>query len=197
VTSVITVLLKTILVTVLALLLFLGIEAMMVAYSSCESIATCQNRVQFYPIPMNYKSNLSKAIAPWSAHVVDYKQEPLHKSCNVVKITLEVSDELSEQLAQVGERLPELLALSLQQPPLPSRIYQYILDFLVNKPTPEQILAFRPNTEMQERLKTLLTRHKAGELTPTEQKELDEFERIEHLIVMLKAGSLPQLVDNE
>jgi hypothetical protein len=111
----------------------------------------------------------------------------------VAKITLEVPDELSEQLAQLGERLPELLALSLQQPPLPARIYRYILDFLASQPTPEQILAFRPTLEMQERLKTLLARSKAGELTPTEQKELDEYERIEHLIVMLKASSFPYL----
>ncbi|NJO93185.1 MAG: hypothetical protein HC820_00305 [Hydrococcus sp. RM1_1_31] len=111
----------------------------------------------------------------------------------MAKITLEVSDALSEQLAQVGDRLPELLALSLQQPPLPAHIYHYILDFLTSQPTPEQILAFRPTLEMQERLKTLLARSKAEELTPTEQRELDEYERIEHLIVMLKAGSFPYL----
>ena len=111
----------------------------------------------------------------------------------MAKITLEVPDELSEKLLQMGDRLSELLALSLQQPPLPARIYRYILDFLASKPTPEQILAFRPTTEMQERLKTLLTRSKTGELTPTEQQELDEYERIEHLIVMLKAGSFPYL----
>lgn len=109
----------------------------------------------------------------------------------MAKITLEVPDELSEQLLQMGDRLPELLALSLQQPPLPARIYHYILDFLASKPTPAQILAFRPTTEMQERLKTLLTRSKTGELTPREQQELDEYERIEHLIIMLKAGSFP------
>ena len=34
----------------------------------------------------------------------------------MAKITLEVPDELLEQLTQLGERLPELLALSLQQP---------------------------------------------------------------------------------
>jgi hypothetical protein len=33
----------------------------------------------------------------------------------VPKITLEVPEELSQQLATVGDRLPELLALSLQQ----------------------------------------------------------------------------------
>jgi hypothetical protein len=44
---------------------------------------------------------------------------------------------------------------------------------------------------MSERLKTLLGRSKAGELTASEQRELNEYERIEHLVVMLKAGSLP------
>ncbi|WP_279606320.1 hypothetical protein [Aetokthonos hydrillicola] len=38
-----------------------------------------------------------------------------------------------------------------------------------------------------------MLRSKAGELTPPEQRELDEYERIEHLIVMLKAGSLPHV----
>ena len=111
----------------------------------------------------------------------------------MAKITLEVPDEISEKLLQMGDRLPEFLALSLQQPPLPARIYQYILDFLASKPTPEQILAFRPTAQMRERLKTLLTRSKTGELTTTEQQELDEYERIEHIIIMLKAGSFAYL----
>lgn len=111
----------------------------------------------------------------------------------MAKIILEVPDELREQLVKVGDRLPELLALSLQQPPLPARIYHYILNFLASQPTPEQILAFRPTPEMQIRLQTLLVRNSSGELTPPERRELDEYERIEHLMVMLKAGSLPHL----
>ena len=43
---------------------------------------------------------------------------------------------------------------------------------------------------MQQRLKTLLNRSQTGELTDIEQEELNEYERIEHLIVMLKAGNL-------
>ncbi|MDZ8093697.1 MAG: hypothetical protein RMZ42_17470 [Nostoc sp. DedQUE05] len=105
------------------------------------------------------------------------------------RIILEVSEELSQQLAQVGDRLPELLALSLQQPAVPAQVYRYILDFLASNPTPEQIAEFKPTPEMQERLRTLLTRSNAGELTPTELKELDEYERIEHLVVMIKAGN--------
>ncbi|KYC36969.1 hypothetical protein WA1_45820 [Scytonema hofmannii PCC 7110] len=111
----------------------------------------------------------------------------------MAKITLEVPDELSEQLVQLGDRLPELLALSLQQPPLPARIYRYILDFLASKPTSEQILAFRPTSEMQQRLQTLVKRSHAGELTATEQAELIEYERIEHLVIMLKTGNLANL----
>lgn len=111
----------------------------------------------------------------------------------MAKITIEVSDELSEKLAQVGDRLPELLALSLQQPPLPTYIYHYILDFLASKPTPEEMVAFRTTPEMVERLQPLVGRNKSGEITPAEQQEINEYERIEHLIIMLKAGSLPYL----
>ncbi len=45
----------------------------------------------------------------------------------MARITIEVPEELSDQLAQVGDRLPELLALSLQQPALSAHIYRYIL----------------------------------------------------------------------
>ena len=108
-------------------------------------------------------------------------------------ITIELPEELSVALAQVGDRLPELLALSLQQPALPAHIYRYILNFLASKPTPEQIAAFSPTPEMQERLRTLLAKNQSGNITPTEIEELNEYERIEHLAIMLKLGNLPYL----
>jgi hypothetical protein len=108
-------------------------------------------------------------------------------------ITLEVPDDLADQLVHVRDRLPELLALSLHQPALPAHIYRYILGFLASNPTPEQIAAFSPTPEMQERLQTLLARSEAGELSEAEQAELDEFERIEHLVVLIKAGNLAYL----
>ncbi len=108
-------------------------------------------------------------------------------------ITIEVPDELSELLARAGDRLPELLALSLQQPALSAYIYRHILNFLASQPTTQQIAAFGPTPEMTERLRTLLARQAAGEITPAEKAELDEYERIEHLMVMIKAGNLPYL----
>ena len=109
------------------------------------------------------------------------------------KITLEVTEELAAQLLAVGDRLPFLLQQSLQQPVIPSRIYSYILGFLISQPNRAQIAAFKPTPEMVERLQTLLSRSQSGLLTATEIAELDEYERIEHLIIMLKAGNLPHL----
>jgi hypothetical protein len=108
-------------------------------------------------------------------------------------ITLNLPDDLAEALQQQSDRLPELLALSLQQPAVPARTYQYILEFLASSPTPEQIANFRPTPEMCERLQTLLARSKAGILTLTENQELDEFSKIEHFIIMLKSSNLTYL----
>ena len=105
-------------------------------------------------------------------------------------ITVDVPDELADRLAEAGERLPELLALSLRQPALPAQLYRTVLDFLADAPTPAQIAAFGPSPELRERLQLLLARDRAGDLTPT---ELDDLERIGHVIIMRKAGSLSAL----
>jgi hypothetical protein len=108
-------------------------------------------------------------------------------------VTIEVPDELSELVAQAGDRLPELLARSLREPTLPAHVYRYVLDFLASRPTPEQMAAFSPTQEMADRLRTLLEREGKGEITPAEKGELDEYEKLEHLMVMIKSGNLRHL----
>ncbi len=102
-------------------------------------------------------------------------------------------DELSELVAQAGDRLPELLACSLKEPVLPARVYRYVLDFLASRPTPEQVAAFGASPEMTDRLRTLSERERKGEITPAEKAELDEYEKLEHLMVMIKSGNLRHL----
>ena len=109
------------------------------------------------------------------------------------QITLELSDELAQAVAQQGDRLPELLTQALTQPAIPARTYRYMIEFLASHPTPEQIASFQPTPEMSDRLKTLLTRNQADTLTPAEVQELAELEPIEHLIVMLKFSNLSYL----
>ena len=115
----------------------------------------------------------------------------------MAQITLDLPDELLAQIEQTGEnpsdwlshRLPDILKPGS---PLPAHLYRHILNFIASNPTPQQISDFRPTPEMQERLRTLLDRQE--NLTPSEQAELDEYERIEHLVIMLKAGNLKNLV---
>jgi hypothetical protein len=119
--------------------------------------------------------------------------KPYHDSA-MPQITLEISEELSAQLNQVGvDRLPELLERSLRQSDVSAQVYRHILDFLASNPTPTEIAAFRPTPEMQERLRVLLDRSKSGSLTPEESQELDDYEQIEHLVIMLKAGNFRHL----
>lgn len=70
---------------------------------------------------------------------------------------------------------------------------RYVLDFLASRPTPEQVAAFGPTPEMNDRLRTLIEREGKDENTPAEKAELDEYERLEHLMVMIKSGNLRHL----
>jgi hypothetical protein len=116
----------------------------------------------------------------------------------MAKITLDIPDHLADQLAQLGEnpsdwllqRLPALLEGGARPSVLPAHVYRYILDFIANNPTSQEIADFRPTPEMQERLQSLLSRNKSGDLSPSEEAELNEYERIEHIVIMLKAGNL-------
>lgn len=110
-------------------------------------------------------------------------------------LTIEVPDDLLERLNPIKDQIPKLLQQCLQPSPLPAQTYRYILNFLTSKPTPEQIAAFRPTPEMQQRLSHLLARNADGLLSPDESLELDEYERIEHIIILLKTGNLPFLSD--
>lgn len=111
----------------------------------------------------------------------------------MARLTIEIPDDLMEQLTPIQEQLPDLLRRCLHPLTLPAQVYRYVLDFLASQPTPEQIANFRPTADMQMRMQYLLLQNQADQLSPREQQELDEYERIEHLIIMVKAGNLPHL----
>ena len=111
----------------------------------------------------------------------------------MARLTIEIPDDLMEQLTPIQEQLPDLLRRCLHPLTLPAQVYRYVLDFLASQPTPKQIANFRPTADMQMRMQYLLLQNQADQLSPREQQELDEYERIEHLIIMVKAGNLPHL----
>ncbi|PZO48134.1 MAG: hypothetical protein DCF15_18220 [Phormidesmis priestleyi] len=107
----------------------------------------------------------------------------------MAKLTIEIPDDLLEQISLVKEQLPELLRRCIHPLALPAQVYRYVLDFVTSQPTPEQIEAFHPTADMRSRLKYLIEKEKNDGLSSEEQQELTEYERIEHLIIMFKTGA--------
>ncbi|MGD2183987.1 hypothetical protein [Lusitaniella coriacea] len=120
----------------------------------------------------------------------------------MVELAIEIPDEpaqrlipLQNQLLQLLKQLLETTALSL--PPQPkepltsasegSAVYQEVLDFLIARPTPIEISAFKVSSQSQKRLQVLLEKNRQGTLTALETAELDVFEQFDHLVMLLKA----------
>ncbi len=73
-----------------------------------------------------------------------------------------------------------------------SALYDDLLDLLSEGVNPGRLRRFRLSEAKQIRLDWLLERNREGTLTEEESAELDDFERFEHLVRMLKARALGQ-----
>ncbi|HEY9833104.1 MAG TPA: hypothetical protein V6D26_21305 [Stenomitos sp.] len=68
-----------------------------------------------------------------------------------------------------------------------SKVYDEIIDFIAAGTTPQSVIAFKLSSTAQDRLEDLVYRHKAGDLTPEEKRELDHFLTLEHIMTLAKA----------
>jgi hypothetical protein len=113
---------------------------------------------------------------------------------NMVQMTMQVSEELVERLRSLGAWLPTVLELSLVGfKTVAAATATEVIEFLSQDPTPQDILNYHVSKRPQTRLQHLLTLNAAGMLGETEQLELDELQRIEHIIIMLKAQVMRQM----
>lgn len=71
-----------------------------------------------------------------------------------------------------------------------SAIYDDLLDLLSGGVERERLLRFRLSEPHQARLDLVLEKSREGTLAAEEAAELDDVERFEHLVRMLKARSL-------
>jgi hypothetical protein len=68
-----------------------------------------------------------------------------------------------------------------------TQAYDEILDFLAAGTTAESIARFRPSEEAVARVSELLERRIDETISPAEDEELEEYLRLEHLMIMAKA----------
>ncbi len=68
-----------------------------------------------------------------------------------------------------------------------------VAQFLANHPTPEQIVAFHPSSEVAERAYELIHLDRDGSLSEEEHKELDSYMTIEYIMELVKIEAQRQL----
>ena len=119
----------------------------------------------------------------------------------MAELTIQIPDELAQLLEPWQNRLPELLWRLLDVASLPTNyqrtvlaettditaVYQEVLDFLIKRPTPQEIITFKVSTPTQTRLQALLEKNRSAILSPMELAELDVYEQLEHMMILLKA----------
>jgi len=119
----------------------------------------------------------------------------------MVELTIQIPDELAQRLEPLQNRLPELLWQLLDidhlqtnsQPTVLAEttdmvaVDQEVLDFLIMRPTPEEIITFKVSLPVQTRLQALLEKNRSVTLSPMEMAELDVYEQLEHMMILLKA----------
>ncbi|HBE17365.1 MAG TPA: hypothetical protein DEG17_00755 [Cyanobacteria bacterium UBA11149] len=67
------------------------------------------------------------------------------------------------------------------------KVYDEMIEFIAAGTTSQSLINFQLSDSAQERLEDLVYRHKTGELTPEEKKELDYFLILEHIMTLIKA----------
>ena len=71
--------------------------------------------------------------------------------------------------------------------PVERKSYDEIVDFFARGYSPAEVLAFRPSEETLERVRYLLDRNAADELTDEEAQELECLGEVEHFMQLVKA----------
>lgn len=117
----------------------------------------------------------------------------------MTEITIRVPDTLGEQLRQLADRLPEVLERGLHEvlaeAGTATTDEDAIIAVLTSQPTPQQILALHPSPEFQARLTDLLSRSKTSGLSATENRELDHYQFLEHIVRLAKGQALQRLAE--
>lgn len=120
----------------------------------------------------------------------------------MAQITIDIPDDLAQQLGPYQNQFSDLFARLMstlllgpssqeQSSSIPNLVstsgtYQEILDFLISRPTSEQIVNFKVSNTSQSRLQTLLQKNREAILNPAERAELDLYEQLDTLIGFLK-----------
>jgi hypothetical protein len=110
-----------------------------------------------------------------------------------MELTLTIPDELVSRIRAVEDRLPEILELGLREWLSAQAHYaglNHLLETLARLSSPEEVLALRPASTLQDRIEQLLEKNRNDGLSSEERKEWASYEYIKHLIRLAKARAI-------
>jgi len=107
----------------------------------------------------------------------------------MVEVMVQVPEELREKFSSLSPWFPSVVELVLQGYQTPSALETAgeVVRFLSSGPTPTQVAAFHASEQTMTRLNRLLALNRERLLSDHEEKELDELQNIDHLVIKLKA----------
>ena len=112
----------------------------------------------------------------------------------MIDMTMQVPDELAERIRPIRTWLPAIIDLSLVGfRTLAIETATELVEFFKIGPTPAAVLEYHTTERAQTRLQRLFALNQAGLLSESEQKELDELERIERIVTNLKIQVASQI----
>jgi hypothetical protein len=112
----------------------------------------------------------------------------------MTQITVQVPEQVALRMQAWGRWLPAVIELSALGCRTAAAIeVAEVVRFLSRNPTPQEVASYHASDAAQERLRRLLALNEAGLLSDEENLELDELERLEHEVIMLKAQALELL----
>ena len=110
-----------------------------------------------------------------------------------MQVTIEIPDQLAEQLDDQREHLAEIIARGLRRSGSTcSHWRREVISFLARRPTVDEIVQFRPSAGAADRGRELLRRNQQNALSPEEEAELDELSELDRFVSLIKAEVLLQ-----
>lgn len=114
-----------------------------------------------------------------------------------MQVTVDIPDEIVNELKSFEDKLPQILALGLQEfKAIPQKGFSgmvEVLEFLASLPTESAIIALRPSEALQTRLSLLLEKNRTVGLTASEEQLWQHYQYLEHIVRMAKAKAFLKL----
>ncbi len=114
-----------------------------------------------------------------------------------MQITVEIPDDIALRLEPLKDKLPQILALGLQEitanPATGFSGLTEVLEFFAKLPSPQEILALRLASNLQTEIENLLDKNRAEGLNESDRSLWQHYEFVEHLVRLAKVQALLKL----